>query len=196
MTEDPRFEWWNDRYAADDTPWSVGRPQPAVVRLVETGAVEGRVLDVGCGRGEHARYLGERGHPVVGIDGSERAIEQARAATDAADVTFRVADVLALPADLGRFDTVLDCGLFHVFADTDTRRRYADSLAGVVDAGGRVHVLAFAEGAPEDWGPTPVPRGGFAAAFEDGWAVRGVSETVYESAGGEVPAFVARVERV
>jgi hypothetical protein len=35
-------------------PWEVGHPQPALVELAEAGAFTGRVLDVGCGTGEHA----------------------------------------------------------------------------------------------------------------------------------------------
>jgi len=37
MTDD----WWNDAYD-DDPPWDVGRPQPALVRLVEDAVVERR----------------------------------------------------------------------------------------------------------------------------------------------------------
>jgi cyclopropane fatty-acyl-phospholipid synthase-like methyltransferase len=189
---------WDERYARDETPWDVGRPQPAVVSLAESGAIESRsrILDVGCGRGEHARYLAERGHEVVGVDSSTRAVGEARAATASESVSYRVEDALALPEGMGPFDAVLDCGLFHVFADRDRRRRYTDSLAGVVGDGGRAFVLAFATGAPEDWGPTPVAREGFAAAFASGWTVRDVSETAYESRAGTVPAFLATVERI
>jgi SAM-dependent methyltransferase len=35
-------------------PWEIGRPQPALAELAEAGALRGRVLDVGCGTGEHA----------------------------------------------------------------------------------------------------------------------------------------------
>jgi hypothetical protein len=35
-----------------------------------------------------------------------------------------------------RFDTVLDCGLFHVLTDAD-RATYARSLASVIPSGGR-----------------------------------------------------------
>jgi hypothetical protein len=36
-------------------PWEIGRPQPALLALAEAGAIHGRVLDMGCGTGEHAR---------------------------------------------------------------------------------------------------------------------------------------------
>lgn len=54
------------------------------------------ILDVGCGPGRHAIALGERGFHVHGIDISERFVELARSAADAAGVadrvTFEVAD--------------------------------------------------------------------------------------------------------
>ena|SRR5579859_6297382 len=47
-------------------PWDIGRPQQAYVELVQTGKIHGSVLDVGCGTGEHALYLVEHGHVVLG----------------------------------------------------------------------------------------------------------------------------------
>ncbi len=41
-------------------------------------APEAKILDVGCGRGRHARTLARRGYCVTGIDLSERALMQAR----------------------------------------------------------------------------------------------------------------------
>jgi hypothetical protein len=32
-------------------PWDIGRPQPAFRALADAGAIQGRVLDVGCGTG-------------------------------------------------------------------------------------------------------------------------------------------------
>ena len=44
---------FEDSYAGKP-PWDIDRPQPAFVALAESGLVTGRVLDVGCGTGEHA----------------------------------------------------------------------------------------------------------------------------------------------
>ena len=48
------------------------------------------ILDMGCGRGRHARALARRGYHVTGVDLSERAIEQAekRAAEEGLDVLY------------------------------------------------------------------------------------------------------------
>jgi cyclopropane fatty-acyl-phospholipid synthase-like methyltransferase len=73
---------------------------------------------------------------------SMRAIELAKtkATERGVEARFVVADALRL-VDLGeQFDTVLDCGLFHVLDDGE-RKRYVASLAEVVPPGGRYHML-------------------------------------------------------
>jgi 2-polyprenyl-3-methyl-5-hydroxy-6-metoxy-1,4-benzoquinol methylase len=46
--------------------------------LTQTGLLRGRVLDVGCGTGEHALVAAEEGSGATGIDGSPAAIALAR----------------------------------------------------------------------------------------------------------------------
>jgi SAM-dependent methyltransferase len=69
--------------------------------------VRGRVLDVGCGAGRVAIHLQERGHEVVAIDNSPRAIEvsRRRGVHDARLVPIEKAD-----ASLGSFDTIVMMG--------------------------------------------------------------------------------------
>ena len=70
-------------YADGGVPtWDLGRPQPAVARLVAEGAFGApgtSILDAGCGTGEHALLLASRGHRVVGVDLAGEAIRRARA---------------------------------------------------------------------------------------------------------------------
>ena len=169
-------------YAADTPPaWDIGRPQPAFERLATAGGLVGRVLDVGCGTGEHALMAASLGYEAVGIDASERAIELARtkAAERGAEVRFVVADALRL-VDLGElFDTVLDCGLFHVF-DDDEREQYVASLAAVVHPGGRYHMLCFSERQPGDWGPRRVTQDEVRIAFATGWVIESIESAVID----------------
>lgn len=70
-----------------------------------------RLLDVGCGPGTITIDLGRRVAPgeVVGIDAVEAPLAEARAAAAAAEVdnvSFRVADGMALPFEDGSFDVV------------------------------------------------------------------------------------------
>ena len=146
-----------------------------------SGVIIGTVLDVGCGTGEHALLAASSGHEVLGIDVAPTAIELAKkkAADRHLNATFRVGDALRL-ADLGaQFDTVLDCGLFHVFNDEE-RHRFVDSLAGVMRPGGRYHMLCFSDRQPGDWGPRRVTEGEIRASFSDGWVVDSVEPSVLE----------------
>jgi cyclopropane fatty-acyl-phospholipid synthase-like methyltransferase len=159
-------------------PWDIPRPQPAFVTLAEAGAIRGSVLDAGCGTGENALYLASLSYKTWGIDGSPLAIERAlqKAQERGIPVDFRVHDALALEG-LGRtFDTVTDCGLFHIFGD-EGRARYIKSLASVLDSGGRYLMLCFSDRQP---GAFPLPRRvtqeEIRTAFADGWRVDEIIE--------------------
>jgi SAM-dependent methyltransferase len=168
-------------YQEGTPPWDIGRPQPAFVRLVDAGEVRGRVLDVGCGTGEHALLAARRGLQAIGIDAAPTAIRLARekAARRSLDARFEVWDALDLPAFGALFDTVLDCGLFHVF-DDDDRARFVASLGAVVVPGGRYFLLCFSDKQPGDWGPRRVRQDELENCFAVGWRIDSIEDTVLE----------------
>ena len=150
---------FNASYDAGHPPWDIGRPQPSFLELAEQGVLAGRVLDVGCGTGEHALMAAARGLDATGIDAVPRAIDlaQRKARDRGLNARFLVWDALKLP-DLGeQFDTVLDCGLFHVF-DDDNRGRFVPSLHAVMTAGARYHMLCFSDRQPGTFGPRRVSQ--------------------------------------
>lgn len=57
--------------------------------------VEGVICDLGCGPGQVARYLKDRGAEVIGVDFSAAMIKQARLRNP--DIKFVCADMRALP---------------------------------------------------------------------------------------------------
>jgi SAM-dependent methyltransferase len=153
-------------------PWDIGRPQPAFVALAEAGAIQGRVLDVGCGTGEHALMAAGLGLDASGVDLAAAAIDKARAKAQERGLTarFLVWNALELAALGERFDTVLDCGLFHIFEDAD-RPAFVDSLRAVMAPGGRYFMLCFSEHQPGDWGPRRVTQDEIRTSFAHGWQV-------------------------
>jgi SAM-dependent methyltransferase len=164
-------------------PWDVGRPQGDVVRLAQRGGFKGKVLDVGCGSGENSIYLAEQGLEVLGIDRVPAAIEKARAKALArgSKATFQVADALQLGKQRKKFDTVLDCGLFHVLSDED-REAYAKSLATAVKSQGALHILCFSDAEPGTEGPRRVGERELIELFNmRGWLVEEVAEARFET---------------
>jgi len=74
------------------------------------GEVHGRrILDVGCGDGDLAARLAERGARVVGVDASAAMIAAAmqRAAPEQADLAFEIAAAQDLPFPPEQFDIVV-----------------------------------------------------------------------------------------
>jgi SAM-dependent methyltransferase len=192
---------WDASYRDGPAPWDVGGPQPAVVRAAAEGAFAGTVLDAGCGSGENALHLASLGLPVVGVDvaGTALAIARQKAADRGLEVEFAAADALALEQLGRRFQTVLDCGLFHTF-DAGERAGYVASLAAVTEPGATLHLLCFSDQG-SDTGPHPVGRHELAAAFPagSGWRVAAIRpdrvRTRFHGQDG-ARAWFATIERI
>lgn len=194
---------WDEAYRGGRAPWEIGRPQPAIVRVAGAGELTGHVLDVGCGSGEHALLAATIGLQVTGVDVSQVAIERARAKARQRGLIaeFLVGDVLDLPS-VDRldapFDTVIDVGCFHTFANAD-RPLYARSLAAVVEPGGVLHLLCFSELTPGTDGPRRVTEGELRATFSADWRVQRVTAESFAVSsawsGIEPSAWLARIIR-
>jgi SAM-dependent methyltransferase len=205
----PTISRFDDFYKNETPPWVIGEPQPAIVDLERAGAIGGRVLDVGCGTGEHTILLTRSGYDVLGVDGAPTAVEQARrnAADQGVDARFEVADALDL-GDSPGYDTIVDSALFHIF-DDDDRPKYVRSLHKAARAGAIVHVLALSD-AGRGFGPQ-VSEATIRDAFGAGWELEALTTTTYRGVVGEVhakelglpvgsrvdePAWLARVRRM
>src|SRR5690349_27726 len=186
MDSTPTFSRFDDAYKSRTAPWVIGEPQPAIVELERTGLLRGKVLDAGCGTGEHTILLTRLDYDVLGVDAAPTAIEQARAnaADRGVDARFEVADAMSLGADT-RYDTIVDSALFHIFDDAD-RPRYVASLHTACRPGSLVHVLALSDKGrgfgPEVSGET------IRDAFGDGWELEALEPTTYRGVVTEMHA--------
>jgi SAM-dependent methyltransferase len=192
---------WDASYHDGPAPWDVGEPQPAIVRVASEGGFAGAVLDAGCGTGDNALHVASLGLSVVGVDVAYTALAIAREKADerGLEVEFAAVDALALERLGRRFDTVLDCGLFHTF-DADERPGYVASLASVTEHDGNLYVLCFSDIGP-DTGPHPVAHDELTAAFQpnSGWSVAAIEPdrilTRFHDDDG-APAWLATVKRI
>ena len=112
------------------------------------------VLDLGCGTGEDARRLAERGVRVVGIDLSAEMIRIAREKTAGLDVRLEVGD-LSDPSTLwggareGAFDGAI--ANFGALNSARSCRAPARSLGRLVRPGGRVFLVVMGRWCPLEW---------------------------------------------
>jgi SAM-dependent methyltransferase len=137
--------------------------------------------------------------PVLGVDVAETALEiaRAKAADRGIEVEFALADAFQLERLGRRFETVLDCGLFHTF-DRAERPGYVASLASVTEHDGTLYVLCFRDDGP-DTGPHPVSREELRAACDPskGWKVAAIEPDLVQTRFHDdgAPAWLATIKR-
>jgi len=163
-------------------PWDIGRPQKEIIRLAADGEISETVLDAGCGTGENALYLASLGFEVWGVDAAPSAIKKAKekAKEREISVNFLVCDALKFELLQNKFDTIIDCGLFHVFSDEE-RPIFAASLSSVLYPGGNYLMLCFSEHEPGTYGPRRVTQAEIRATFGKGWKINYIREAVFET---------------
>jgi SAM-dependent methyltransferase len=185
---------WDASYHDGAAPWDIGHPQPAIVGLRFSGAV----LDAGCGTGENTLYIASLGLPVLGVDVAETALAMARekALDRGIEAEFAMADAFHLELLDRRFETVLDCGLFHTF-NSDEQPVYVASLASVIEPDGTLYIVCFSDEGP-DIGPHPVSQDALRPAFNDGWQIVAIEparvQTRFHGDTG-APAWLATIKR-
>lgn len=145
----------------------------------------GTVADVGCGPGHVARYLHERGLPVVGIDLSAEMVAAAQRLTP--DVPFEQGSILALPAPDGAWAGIVAFySIIHI-APVDLARAAAE-FARVLRPGG-IALVSFHLGTEvrhlDEFFGQPVALDFYFYELAD-------LATVFEAAGFEIEARLER----
>jgi SAM-dependent methyltransferase len=156
----PEKPAWDERYRDGDTPWDHGFPSRELQHVLwEWRIPPAPALELGCGTGENAIFLAQRGFQVTALDVSPRAIDRAREKAERAgvQVTFLAADFAELPDTDGAFRFVFDRGFYHCVrgqrleALTDLMNRNTRSGTRWLSLVGNAN-----DPAPQDHGPPRV----------------------------------------
>ena len=143
-------------YDAVFTKLLAGFYREVAEEALEIAGPGARVLDIGCGPGQLAVELAQRGLRVTATDLDPAMVERAEvrlAAVDpAADAV--VADVAALPFDDGAFDLVVSTLSLHHWGDVPAGAR---EIARVLAPRGRALVFDLDKGRMPFHGPLPEP---------------------------------------
>jgi SAM-dependent methyltransferase len=136
-------------------PARIEREAP-FLREVLAGAPLRRLLDLGCGTGEHARFLDAEGFAVTGVDASDAQLAQAREAGPGPE--FVKGDLAELGAAVtGPFGAAISLGngLPHLHAPE--MERFLDHLAGLLAPGAPVLLQVLNYDRILDAGVTSLP---------------------------------------
>ena len=129
-------------------PWNMEIPPEPLVELVDSGKVRPcRAIDMGCGAGNYAVYLAERGFEVTGVDFSQTAIKIARenASRKGVKCNFFIADVVeGLDRVDQTWDFAYDWGLLHHILP-ERRQKYIENVYGILNRGGKYLSLCFSQ---------------------------------------------------
>jgi methyl halide transferase len=138
----PTREFWQQRFAAGDTPWDRGGASPQLTTWIAAGSLRPcRILVPGCGSGHEVAALAKAGFEVTGLDYAAEATERARQhlADSGAQAAIVEADALTWMPDRP-FDAVYEqtclCALY-----PDDWRGYADQLQRWIAPGGKLFAL-------------------------------------------------------
>src|SRR5262249_14270578 len=99
------------------------------------------------------------------------AIANTKARDRGLEARFLQLNALVLSSLGERFDTVLDCGLFHSFADDDGRPSFGKEVRASRPVGVRYSLLFFSDRQAGDWGPRRIRQEEIRDSFAEGWTV-------------------------
>jgi SAM-dependent methyltransferase len=161
---EPDFEEIYARAGSElgSVPWASLAPHPALVAWLEQRpeAVDQAGLVVGCGLGDDAEAVSNRGYRVSAFDIAPSAVARCRERFPASAVDYQVADLLALPgAWQASFDLVIEVRTLQSMP-LEQRPCAVAAIAATVRRGGLLWVRCLARDAAEavTTRPWPVSR--------------------------------------
>jgi hypothetical protein len=171
-------------YRIGVTPWTDPHVPEALRLVVESaGHPPGVAVDLGCGTGEHARYLAGHGWQTTGVDFVDAAVRAARRHDPDGQVTWRRADVTQ-PDQVDPDRTlhhvaglILDVGCLHGLTPAE-RTGWAATVAHLA-APSAVLLVRAAPPARRGIGPAGIAPHELTALLGNTWQPHGARDTWY-----------------
>jgi SAM-dependent methyltransferase len=141
-------------------PWANLAPNPELLRWLDKNAAQGagqRALVVGCGLGDDAELLAERGFDVTAFDISPEAIEWCKRRYPDSKVEYVAADLFELPTEWrGKFHFLFEANTLQVLP-SELRSAAISAMVNCVTRDGSLLVIARGREPNDDPGFMPWP---------------------------------------
>ena len=184
-------DYYNRRYMGMP-PWEQEEARPLIKKLTEFG-LNGKILDVGCGTGKNSIYIADQGFEITGIDFSEMAIQKARenAKKVGSTANFFVRDFFELPKDGKKYETIIDCGLYHTLTNK-LKENYTDIIEELLNHGGKFYLFCTSENF--GFGPAIVTKNEIEERFNKSFIINSIERIKLKGAIGVMKGWLASID--
>jgi methyl halide transferase len=140
--------YWNQLFLDGQDGWELGRPTPPLARWFTLNPPRGkRVLVVGAGRGNEARFLAHLGAQVTAVDFAEEAVASMRALAAVENLTLDIRHQDLFTLGKGEWELVVEHTCFCAI-DPSRRDEYVAAVADALVPGGELVGLFYDHGRP------------------------------------------------
>ena len=163
LQQDDPTGWFEELYSqaggdCEQIPWAKLTVNPHLATWLMTNNVEGKgkkALVVGCGLGDDAEALSDKGFEVTGFDISPSAIAWCQQRFPNTSVTYVVSNALKPePAWQNRFDLILESYTLQAVPES-IRQRIMSTIANYLAPGGMLLIICRGREVEEDAGISP-----------------------------------------
>ena len=183
--------FWEKSYQEDDTIAFSDKPNTTITEFEHLLHMQAKVLEAGCGEGQNAVYLAQKGYQVDAFDLSEHGIAKLKRRCEQSN-----AQVNAFVADLTTYqfkqyyDMILCFGTLH-FVDKDGWKRFISNAKEYTNIGG-IHIMQmFTDAVPasEDIAPFAIglAKDGEMKDLYTDWDILQFKSYVFEDEHPNVP---------
>lgn len=139
-------------------PWAYMQATPDLVAWANASNLRGNgqsAIVIGCGMGDDAEFLAERGFEVTAFDVSQTAIDICQQRFPDSQVAYQQANLFSLPADWhGAFDFVLENRTIQALP-YDIYQKTMTAIANLVSENGQLLILSNGRDEQEAKGSIP-----------------------------------------